>query len=174
MFCICGIETRFLHLILIFLLPGFHRNTSKSQTFSILNCYARKTAFCKISVTIEKKLWWEICDLTNNVSDLGKNFNFSKNFKVQRKHLPLYIFPFQMYPLYEMQQTDKQINTVGAKHFQRNAIHIYLQQRHSNMILTTYAVNTNHHLGISHVQTSQQFGIRTDIVCMKCRVLPTS
>jgi len=40
MFCIFGIETRFLHLILIFLLAGFHRNTSKSQTFSILNYYA--------------------------------------------------------------------------------------------------------------------------------------
>jgi len=45
----------------------------------------------------------EICDLTKQVSDLGKNFNFSKNFKGQRKHLPLYIFPFQKYPLYEMQ-----------------------------------------------------------------------
>ena len=41
------------------------------------------------------------------------------------------------------------------------------------MILTAFAVNTNHHLWISHVSTSQQFGIRTDIVCMKCRVFPT-
>jgi len=39
MFCIFGIETRFLHLILIFPLAGFHRNTSKSQTLPNLNCY---------------------------------------------------------------------------------------------------------------------------------------
>jgi len=34
-FCSIEIETRFLRLISIFLLAGFHRNTSKSQTFSI-------------------------------------------------------------------------------------------------------------------------------------------
>jgi len=37
--CAFGIETRFLRLILIFLFAGFHRNTSKSQTYSILNCF---------------------------------------------------------------------------------------------------------------------------------------
>jgi len=46
-----GIETRFLRLILKVLVAGFHRNTSKSQTFSILNCY-----FFQISVTIEKSI----------------------------------------------------------------------------------------------------------------------
>jgi len=40
---------------------------------------------------------------------------------------------------------------VGTKHFQRNAIHIFLQQRHSKMILTTFTANTNHYLWISHV-----------------------
>jgi len=40
MICMFGIDTLFLRLILIFLLAGFHRNTSKSQTFSILNYYA--------------------------------------------------------------------------------------------------------------------------------------
>jgi len=33
MFFSTEMETGFLHLILIFLLAGFHRNTSKSQTF---------------------------------------------------------------------------------------------------------------------------------------------
>jgi len=37
--CVFRIETRFLRLILIFLLAGFHQNTSKSQPFSILNCF---------------------------------------------------------------------------------------------------------------------------------------
>ena len=51
---LCFIETRFLRLILIFLLAGLRRNTSKSQTFSILYCFVeRKTPFCQFSVTIE-------------------------------------------------------------------------------------------------------------------------
>jgi len=37
--CAFGIETRSFRLILIFLLAGFHQNTSKSQTYSFLNCF---------------------------------------------------------------------------------------------------------------------------------------
>jgi len=49
-----------------------------------------------------------------------------------------------MYPLYDLQKTDKLINTVGTKHIQANTIYAYLHQRLSELILTTFAVCTNY------------------------------
>jgi len=52
MLCLLKVETHYLHLILIYLFAGFHRNTSKSQTFSILDCHIWRKMAYQISVTI--------------------------------------------------------------------------------------------------------------------------
>jgi len=83
------------------------------------------------------------------------------------------LFPFQQYPLYELQKPEKLINTVGTKHIQTNTIYSYLHQRLSEMILKTIVVYTNYVLWTCHLQTSQQFVKRMHIVFMKFCVLTT-
>jgi len=83
------------------------------------------------------------------------------------------LFPFQQSPLYELQKPDKLINTAGTKHIQTNTIYTYLNQRLSEMILTTFAVCTNYDRCTNHLQTSQQFVKRMHIVFMKFCVLTT-
>jgi len=69
---------------------------------------------------------------------------------MQRKSFPLF-FPFQKYLLYELQKTNKLINSVETKHFQTNKIYTYLHRKLGKMILTVFAVYTNIHLWSSHL-----------------------
>ena len=99
MVCFIGIETCFLRLILIFFLAGFHRNTSKSQTFSILNYYvSKKMPFCQFSGTIQKTMEArnktlqtisQICYLKKTILNL-ENPHYLKNIQKVRQIL----FPF--------------------------------------------------------------------------------
>ena len=98
MLCLIGIETCFLRLMLIFLLAGFHQNTSKSQTFligvlrSFVNfCNNWKLWKTKTLQTFNQELQSEKIIINLKILDISKLWNV-----VQILHF--YIFQFKNHP----------------------------------------------------------------------------